>query len=113
MTPYELRALGELRKRGKAPQLAVFIVDDWAWGDMITNEIGVLAIKVRNARDYQHDWAPLAGLWAYLKLRRCSASDLADFSAALLAANPAKLTVWVGDSVHETVWDVDAPKVAA
>jgi hypothetical protein len=106
MTPYELRALGELRRRGQAPQLAVFIVDDWQWGDVLTEQIGVLAIKVRNARDFEHNWGPLAGLWAYLVLRNPQPGELADFATAILQANPVKLTVWDRRRDHHAVvWE--------
>lgn len=94
MTPYELRALSAMRRRGQAPQLAVFVMDDWTWATQITENVGALAIRVRNARDFEHDWTPLAGLWAYVILRNPSAADLADFSMAIMRANPVKLTVW-------------------
>jgi hypothetical protein len=106
MTPFELRALANLRARGQAPQLAVFIVDDWAWGTGLSDAIGVLAIKVRNARDHEHNWAPLAGLWAYLVLRNPQPGELADFATAILSANPAKLTVWDRKRDHHSVvWE--------
>ncbi len=108
MTPRELRALGELRKRGQSPQLAVFIVDDWQWGDVLTDQIGVLDIKVRNARDFEHNWGPLAGLWAYLVLRNPQPSELADFATAIMAANPAKFTVWDRKRDHHATVFEDA-----
>lgn len=94
MTPYELRALANLRRRGQAPELAVFVMDDWPWATRLTNDVGVLSIRVRSAKDHEHDWSSLAGLWVWLILRNPAASDLADFSTALLAANPAKFTLW-------------------
>src|SRR5690606_17120896 len=84
MTPYELRLLAKLRQRGQAPELAVFITDNWPKAAQLTEDVGVLAIRVRNARDFDHDWSPLAGLWAYLWLRRATGPELADFSAAIL-----------------------------
>lgn len=94
MTPYELRFLANMRRRGQSPQLAVFVMDDWTWAGQITEAVGALTIRVRNARDFEHDWSPLAGLWAYLILRNPTAAELADFSMALMRANPVKLTVW-------------------
>jgi hypothetical protein len=112
MTPSELRFLANLRARGQAPELAVFVTDDWDWARRFTEEIGALTIRVSNARDHAHEWSPLAGLWVYLKLRRSAPADVADFSTAILRANPAKLTLWIGDAKHVVVFDVDA-KVAA
>jgi hypothetical protein len=105
MTPYELRALANMRRRGQAPTLAVFVMDDWAWATRLTDDIGALTIRVRNARDYEHDWAPLAGLWVYLILRNPQATDVADFSAAILRANPVKLTVSTGTKPAVDVWE--------
>jgi hypothetical protein len=104
MTPYELRALANLRRRGQAPELAVFVMDDWAKATQLTDDVGVLTIRVRNARDFEHDWTPVAGLWVYLWLRRVAGPDLADFSAAVLRANPARLTTRVSDMPSVDVW---------
>lgn len=108
MTPFELRALANFRRRGQAPELAVFVMDDWAKATQLTDDIGVLAIRVRNARDFEHDWSPLAGLWTYLWLRRAPSNDLADFSAAILRANPVRLTTRVSDMPSVDVWPLDA-----
>lgn len=112
MTPSELRFLANLRARGQTPELDVFVCDDWDWARRFMEEIGALTIRVCNARDHLHDWSPLAGLRVYLKLRRAAPSDVADFATAILAANPAKLTLWIGTARHSVVWDADA-KVAA
>lgn len=113
MTPFELRALATLRQRGQAPQLAVFVMDDWAKAVELTEHLGVLSIRVRNARDFGHDWAPVAGLWVYLWLRRATGPDLADFSAAILRANPVRLTTRVADMPSVEVWDADRMRGAA
>lgn len=113
MTPYELRALQAMRRRGQAPELAVFVMDDWAKAAQLTEEVGVLGIRVRNARDFEHDWTPLAGLWVYLWLRRAPATDLADFSAAILRANPSRLTTRISDMPSVDVWDADRFRRAA
>ena len=113
MTPFELRALANLRRRGQAPDLAVFVMDDWQLATQLTDEVGVLAIRVRNARDFEHDWSPLAGLWTYLWLRRAASADLADFSAAILRANPARLTTRISDMPSIQVWDADWGRAAA
>lgn len=105
MTPYELRALANLRARGQAPTLAVFVMDDWAWATRLTDDVGALTIRVRNARDYEHDWAPVAGLWVYLILRNPAPADAADFSAAILRANPVKLTVSTRSAPAVDVWE--------
>lgn len=105
MTPFELRALANMRRRGQAPTLAVFVMDDWAWASRLTDEIGVLTVRVRNARDHDHDWMPLAGLWVYLILRNSAPADVADFSAAILRANPVKLTVSTGSAPAVDVWE--------
>lgn len=107
MTPYELRALANIRRRGQSPTLAVFVTDDWSKATQLTDDVGVLAIRVRNARDFEHDWAPLAGLWTYLWLRWAKPPELADFSAAILRANPAKLTTKVNDMRSVDVWPLD------
>jgi hypothetical protein len=112
MTPHELRFLANLRSRGHAPELDVFITDDWDWATRFTEQIGALAIRVSNSRDFEHDWSSLAGLRVYLKLRRAAPADVADFATAVLAANPAKLTTWIGTARHVVVFDADA-KVAA
>lgn len=113
MTPFELRALAKLRARGQSPQLAVFITDNWPKATQLTEDVGALAIRVRNARDFEHDWAPLAGLWAYLWLRRATAPELADFSATILRANPVRLTTKVADMPSVEVWDADRIRGAA
>lgn len=113
MTPYELTALANLRRRGQSPQLAIFVMDDWAKAAQLTDEIGVLAIRVRNARDFEHDWAPMAGLWVYLWLRRATGPDLADFSAAILRANPARLTTRISDMPSVDVWPLESWRNAA
>jgi hypothetical protein len=105
MTPYELRALATMRRRGQAPTLAVFVMDDWAWASRLTDDIGALTIRVRNARDYEHDWSPVAGLWVYLILRNPAPADVADFSAAILRANPVKLTVSTRSAPAVDVWE--------
>jgi hypothetical protein len=105
MTPFELRALANMRRRGQAPTLAVFVMDDWAWASRLTDDIGALTIRVRNARDFEHDWAPLAGLWVYLILRNPAPTDVADFSAAILRANPVKLTVSTRSAPAVDVWE--------
>jgi hypothetical protein len=108
MTPFELRALATMRRRGQAPELAVFVMDDWVKAAQLTDEVGVLAIRVRNARDFEHDWTSAAGLWVYLWLRRTTAAELADFSAAILRANPVRLTTRIGDMPSVEVWNVDS-----
>lgn len=105
MTPYELRALTTMRRRGQAPALAVLVMDDWAWAARLTDEVGVLTIRVRNARDHAHDWSSVAGLWVYLLLRNSAPADIADFSAAILRGNPAKLTVSTGSTPAVDVWE--------
>lgn len=113
MTPFELRALANFRRRGQAPELAVFVMDDWAKATQLTDDVGVLTIRVRNARDFEHDWAPVAGLWVYLWLRRAASADLADFSAAILRANPARLSTKIADMPTVNVWDADEIRGAA
>lgn len=113
MTPYELRVLAGLRRRGQAPELAVFVMDDWAKATQLTDDVGVLAIRVRNARDFEHDWAPVAGLWVYLWLRRATGPELADFSATILRANPAKFTTRISDMPSIAVWPLESWRHAA
>lgn len=105
MTPFELRALANMRRRGQAPTLAVFVMDDWAWATRLTDELGALTIRVRNARDHDHDWSAVAGLWVYLILRNPAPADLADFSAKILRSNPVKLTVSTGSAPAVDVWE--------
>lgn len=97
MTPYELRALADLRRQGRAPELAVFVTDDWPWAKRLGDEVGVLAIRVCNARDHAHDWSPLAGLWTLVALRRPASAELTDFCSAILRANPWRLTTFDGE----------------
>jgi len=104
MTPLELRALANFRRRGQAPELGVFVMDDWAKATQLTDDVGALTIRVRNARDFEHDWTPVAGLWVYLWLRWAKPAELADFSAAILRANPAQLTTKVNDMRSVDVW---------
>lgn len=113
MTPFELRALANFRRRGQAPELAVFVMDDWAKATQLTDDVGVLTIRVRNARDFEHDWTPLAGLWAYLWLRRATGAELADFSGAIMRANPVRLTTKVADLPSVQVFDMDDLRGAA
>lgn len=113
MTPFELRALAKLRQRGQAPELAVFVMDDWAKATRLTDDVGVLTIRVRNTRDFEHDWAPVAGLWVYLWLRRATGPELADFSAAILQSNPVRLTTRVADMPSVEVWREDRMRGAA
>jgi hypothetical protein len=108
MTPFELRALANFRRRGQAPELAVFVMDDWAKAAQLTDDVGVLTIRVRNARDHDHEWAPVSGLWVYLWLRRAASAELADFSAAILRSNPARLTTRISDMPSVDVWPLDA-----
>lgn len=112
MTPSELRFLANLRARGSAPELDVFVCDDWDWARRFMEEIGALTIRVSNARDHQHDWSALSGLRVYLKLRRATPSEAADFSMAIVNANPAKLTLWVGAGRHVVVFDADEKAAA-
>lgn len=112
MTPHELRFLANMRRRGQAPELDVFVTDDWDWATRFTEQIGALAIRVSNPRDFEHDWSPLAGLRVYLKLRRAAPADVADFAMAITRANPAKLTTWIGTARHVVVFDADAKAVA-
>lgn len=113
MTPYELSALANFRRRGQAPELAVFVMDDWARAARLTDAVGVLSIRVRNARDFEHDWAPVAGLWVYVWLRRATGPELADFCAAILRSNPAKLTTKVNDMPSVDVWPLESWRDAA
>jgi hypothetical protein len=94
MTPRELTTLAELRGRRQAPELAVFVLDDWRWAERIGDDLGALAIKVRNGRDVDHDWSPLAGLWVILSLRNADDADWSTFGSRLLAANPWRLSLF-------------------
>lgn len=107
MTPSELRFLANLRARGQAPELAVFVTDNWVKATQLTDDVGALTIRVRNARDFEHDWTPVAGLWVYLWLRWAKPPELADFSAAILRANPARLTTKVNDMRSVDVWPLE------
>lgn len=112
MTPYELTALANMRRRGQSPALAVFVMDNWPKAAQLTEDVGVLAIRVRNARDFEHDWTPVAGLWVYLWLRWAKPPELADFATAILRANPARLTTRVNDMRSVDVWPARLRDVA-
>jgi hypothetical protein len=65
--------------------MTVFVTECWAWADKL-EDLGCLAIRVRNCDDWQHDWSPLAGLSVILLQR---AGDYASIGQQILAANPA------------------------
>lgn len=84
-TPSELALLAVLRKRGQCPTMTVFVTDNWKWADKL-EELGCLAIRVRDGADAEHDWSPLAGLSVMLLQQK--ARDYAALGQAILAANP-------------------------
>lgn len=92
MTPVELTYLRQLRRRGQAPELAVFVTDDWRFADRITDEIGSMMIRVRSITDLEHDWSPIAGLWVILWFARATEQQ-AKGAAALMLAQKAQ-RVW-------------------
>lgn len=87
MTPRELSLLAALRRRGQCPTMTVFVTECWRWAEAL-EDLGCLAIRVRNCDDWEHDWAPLAGLSVILLQR---AGDYAALGQAILAAKPADL----------------------
>lgn len=95
MTPRELVALTNLRRRGQAPDLAVFVTDDWSWAARLGDDLGILAIRVRNADDHAHDWSALAGLWVVLSVRG-SAAKVADFALSMLRVRLGRLDTFDG-----------------
>lgn len=103
MTPRELIVLADLRRQRKAPQLAVFVTDHWPWAQKLTEDIGALCIRVRDGNDWDHDWTPLAGLWAVLSLRRGTDAQYADFGMKLLGGHPWRLSVY-RDGHMRKIW---------
>lgn len=89
-TPFELEALRILRRRGQCPTMTVFVTDCWAWADKL-EDLGCLAIRVRNPQDAEHDWSPLSGLSVILLQRR---GNYAALGQAILAAGPADLETY-------------------
>lgn len=85
MTPRELELLAALRRRSQCPTMTVFVTENWRWADKL-EDLGCLAIRVRNCDDWDHDWSPLAGLSVILLQRF---GDYAALGQAILAANPA------------------------
>lgn len=83
--PSELALLRELRRRGQCPTMTVFVTENWKWADKL-EDLGCLAIRVRNCDDWEHDWSPLCGLSVILLQRF---GDYAALGQAILAANPA------------------------
>lgn len=92
MTPIELQYLRDLRRRGQAPDLAVFITDDWKFAGKITNEIGSMMIRVSDGGDSDYDWSPLAGLWVILWLKRATEPQIEAFIQVIFEARAQK--VW-------------------
>jgi hypothetical protein len=89
-TPSELALLAVLRRRGECPTMTVFVTENWKWADKL-EDLGCLAIRVRNADDWEHDWSPLCGLPVILLQRY---GDYAALGQAILAANPADFETW-------------------
>ncbi len=87
-TPYDLRQLHELRRRGQCPKLAVFVTDSWDWHQRLA-DIGVLCIRVQRPQDCEHDWSAIRGLDCVLLYRRFG--DFSGLGQALLAAGPSRL----------------------
>jgi hypothetical protein len=84
-TPSELAILRALRSRGQCPTMTVFVTECWKWADKL-EDLGCLAIRVRNCDDWDHDWSPICGLSVILLQRF---GDYAALGQAILAANPA------------------------
>lgn len=88
MTPMGLTLLADLRRRGKMPELAVLVTDDWRYVSL-AEEIGALAIYAKP--DVACDWSPLAGLEVIYIPRDGDTPQNARLSRAMRAANPRSL----------------------
>lgn len=92
MTPIELQYLRDLRRRGQAPELAVFVTDDWRFAEKITDEIGAMMIRVHGITDLDYDWSAVAGLWVVLWFAR--ATEQQSHGAAQLMLSAKAQRVW-------------------
>lgn len=98
MAPYELTTLHNLRRRGQCPKLPVFVTDVWDWRERL-QDIGCLAIRVRNPADHEHDWSALRGMHCILLCNghsmRCQHYE--PLAWKLLEAKPSQLEAFYGD----------------
>lgn len=85
-TPFDLRQLHDLRRRGQCPKLTVFVSDCWDWQQKLA-ELGALCIRVQGPQDCEHDWSAVRGLDCVLLYRR---GDFTGLGLALLAASPSR-----------------------
>lgn len=96
MTPIELQYLRDLRRRGQAPELAVFITDDWRFAERMTDEIGSMMIRVRGIADLNYDWSAVAGLWVVIWFARATRQQ-AHGAAQLILAEKAQRVWYLAD----------------
>lgn len=89
----ELQALAQLRSRGQAPQLPVFVTDMQRFQ---RNMDGVGALVIWTSLHHANDFRPLAGLEVYVML----ANGYSDAGARLIekvrSARPRRLWIWNG-----------------
>lgn len=90
----ELRALAELRRRGRAPELPVFVTDMQRFQ---RNMDGVGALVIWTDLNTVRDWTPLIGLEVYVMLRNGYSDAGARLIEAVRACEPRLLWIWDGE----------------
>ena len=90
----ELSMLAQLRHRGQAPQLPVFVTDMQRFQ---RNMEGVGALVIWTSLNDPQDWKPLTGLEVYVMLRAGYSDAGARLCEAVRAARPRVLWIWNGE----------------
>ena len=96
--PSELQLLAELRSRGQAPELPVWITNNATMRVNLT-AAGMLAIPVRSD-DWELDWSALAGLDVVLAVSFIDTPVGTRLAVAIRDAQPRRLRLWLDDPPH-------------
>lgn len=94
----ELQALAQLRQRGQAPQLPVFVTDMQRFQ---RNMDGVGALVIWTPLHVSQDWRALAGLEVFVMLANGYSNAGARLIEAVRAARPRVLRIWNGKRCDE------------
>jgi hypothetical protein len=94
--PFELRMLAELRARGQAPKLPIWLVNDRVFAKRIIDS-GELAILIVSDQ-WSCDWSPLAGLAVIISTSFDATPVGTRLALAIRDAKP--YSVWTWSSRH-------------